>query len=45
MFELKKLNVHLLVETEEEKAALISKGFEEVVLVAEEVKEVDPGKV
>lgn len=30
MFELKKLNVHRIVETEEEKQRLIAKGFKEV---------------
>lgn len=31
MFELKKLNVHRIVATEEEKAKLIHDGFEEVI--------------
>jgi len=37
-FELKKLNVHQIVETEAEKAKLISQGFEEVIAIVEEVK-------
>lgn len=32
MFELKKLNVHKIVATEEEKEKLLSKGFIELVL-------------
>jgi hypothetical protein len=48
MIELRKLNVHRIVATEEEKAALISQGFEVVEEIAneviEEVKEVKKGK-
>ena len=41
MFEMKKLNVHKLVETEEEKEKLLTRGFVEVIeKVIEEVKEV-----
>jgi len=38
MFELKKLNVHRLVETEQEKIKLLKEGFIEVK-VEQEVKE------
>ena len=40
MFELKKLNVHRLVETEQEKIKLLKEGFVEVLQkVEQEVKE------
>jgi len=40
MFELKKLNVHRLVETEQEKVKLLKEGFIEVLQkVEQEVKE------
>lgn len=43
MFELKKLNVHKLVETEAEKDKLTSQGFAGVIAEAEKVKEDPPG--
>ena len=39
MFELKKLNVHRIVETEHEKDRLIAEGFEEVLMTVEDIKE------
>ena len=48
MYELKKLNVHRIVATEEEKNTLLSQGFEVVEEIAneviEEVEEVKKGK-
>jgi MFS-type transporter involved in bile tolerance (Atg22 family) len=48
-FELRKLNVHRIVETEDEKTKLIYQGFEEVITEVEEIKEnkeiVKKGKV
>jgi ribosomal protein S19E (S16A) len=45
MIELKKLNVHRIVATEEEKSVLISQGYEVVEEVANEVfKEVEEVK-
>jgi hypothetical protein len=44
MFELKKLNVHRLVETEQEKAKLLKEGFAEVIQKIEQEIEVKRGK-
>jgi len=44
MFELKRLNVHRIVETEHEKAKLIAEGFEEVIVKVKKIVEVKKGK-
>jgi hypothetical protein len=44
MFELKKLNVHRLVETEQEKASLLKEGFAEVIQKIEQEVEEKRGK-
>ena len=47
MFELKRLNVHRIVLTEEEKAQLISQGYEEVTreeFLKELTEEAEKGK-
>jgi hypothetical protein len=44
MFELRKLNVHRIVATKEEKAQLLSQGYEEVKEVSKEVIKVEEVK-
>lgn len=44
MFELKKLNVHKIVETEREKEHLLNNGFKEVIQKVKEEIKVKKGK-